>query len=162
MIWENATVVLGVSLDANTPMVIKLIHSSLFSTAKAFGTTWDAYSSVNMQLTLALAFSIGLVSIKLIHGEAVNLEFSRGKCGPDKASVNVSSSFRASQEYRCASACVREPLCSLYNYNADRQLCELTKNVAKVNCDHFQNKSGFISSAVVSCFILFVDHYDTS
>ena len=149
-------------MDRNTPIAIQLIHLRLFSTAKALGIPCDAYSSVDMQLTLALAFSIGLVSIKLIHGEAINLEFSRGKCGPDKASVNVSSSFRASQEYRCASACVREPLCSLYNYNADRQLCELTENVAKVNCEHFQNKSGFISSALVSCFTLVIDFYDTS
>ena len=112
---------------------------------------------MHFSLTLALASFI-----QVVYGETVNLEFSRVKCGPDKASVNVPSSFHASQEYRCASACVREPLCSLYNYNADRQLCELTKNVTKVNCEHFQNKSGFISSAVVSWFILFVKHYDAS
>ena len=100
-----------------------------------------------MHFSLALALAS---FIQVVYGETVNLEFSRVKCGPDKASVNVSSSFHASQEYRCASACVREPLCSLYNYNADRQLCELTKNVTKVNCEHFQNKSAFISSAVVS------------
>ena len=112
-----------------------------------------ASSGTNMQLTCALAFSIGLVSIKLIYGETVNLEFSRGKCGPDKASVNVSSSFRASHESRCALACVMEPLCALYNYNADGQVCELTRKVAKVNCQHFQERKGFISSATVSYFL---------
>ena len=139
-----------------------MTYSRSFSTAKALGIPLVVYSSANMQLTLALAISIVLVSIKLVYGETVNLEFSRVKCGADKASVNISSSFRASQEYHCASACVREPFCGLYNYNADRQWCELTKNVAKVNCEHFQQKKGFISSAVVSCRISFVDYYDIS
>ena len=139
-----------------------MTNSRLYSTARALGIPLVVYSSANMQLTLALAFSIVLVSIKLIYGETVNWEFSREKCGPDKASLNVSSSFRASQEHHCASACVREPFCGLYNYNADRQWCELTKNVAKVNCEHFQHKSGFISGVVVSCLLPFINYYDTS